>query len=58
MRQCALAAQVPPLQALPSDDVQFRIDGAPARRFRPTPGRHVVQATRGNELRETEIVFE
>ena len=52
------SAQVPPLQALPADDVQFRIDGAPARRFRPTPGRHVVQATRGQEQRESEIFFE
>jgi penicillin-binding protein 1C len=52
------SAQVPPLQTLPSDDVQFRIDGAPAHHFRPTPGRHVVQAARGKELSETEFIFE
>jgi penicillin-binding protein 1C len=51
-------AQVPPLQALPRAEVRFRIDGAPARHFRPSPGPHVVQATRGNEVSESEIVFE
>jgi hypothetical protein len=51
------AAQVPPLQAL-SAGVTFSIDGVPAARFQPTPGRHVVRARRGSERAETEIVFE
>lgn len=54
----SLAAQVPPLQALPGADVQFRIDGAPAQQFRPTPGRHLIQASRGRERSESEIVYE
>jgi penicillin-binding protein 1C len=56
--QRAAATQVPPLQAWPGADAEFRIDGAPARQFRPTPGRHVVQARRGRERSESEIVYE
>ena len=52
------AAQVPPLQALPADGVRFQIDGKPAREFRPTPGRHLLRAQRGQEHVEQEIVYE
>jgi hypothetical protein len=52
------SAQLPPLVALPAAGVAFSIDGLPARVFEPTPGRHRLQARRGNEVAEAEIVFE
>ncbi|HVZ33555.1 MAG TPA: hypothetical protein VG963_14085, partial [Polyangiaceae bacterium] len=52
------SAQVPPLRTLPLDGVTYRIDGQPARRFRPTPGRHIIEAQRGSERAETEIFYE
>jgi penicillin-binding protein 1C len=52
------SVQVPPLQALPRTGVSFSIDGIPASRFEPTPGRHLVRAERGRERAEAEIGFE
>jgi penicillin-binding protein 1C len=53
-----LDAQVPPLRALPADGVSFQIDGKPASEFRPTPGKHVLQARRGAERAVRELVYE
>jgi penicillin-binding protein 1C len=52
------SAQVPPLRALPRAGVEFSIDGVAAREFRPTPGRHAVEARRGHQRARSEIVFE
>jgi penicillin-binding protein 1C len=52
------SAQVPPLRAQPRTGVEFSIDGVAAREFRPAPGRHVVEARRGEQRARSEIVFE
>ncbi len=52
------SAQIPPLQALPQAGVRYSIDGLPASRFEPAPGRHVVRAARGAQRAEAEIFFE
>jgi hypothetical protein len=52
------SAQVPPLRTLPLDGAIYRIDGQPAPRFRPSPGRHVVEARRGSQRAATEIIYE
>lgn len=50
-------AQVPPLQTVPHNAL-FSINGVPASRFEPSPGRHVVRAQRGAERAEAEIIYE
>jgi hypothetical protein len=55
----AAASQRPPLNAVPQDAaLRWTIDGEPADRWVPTPGRHRVQVARGEATDEVTIIYE
>lgn len=55
----APTSQRPPLAALPADPaLVWTIDGEPAERWVPTPGRHRVQVARGDATDAVTIVYE
>jgi penicillin-binding protein 1C len=53
------SAQRPPLVAAPaSTELRWTIDGEPAERWVPTPGRHRIQVARGTTTDQVTVVYE